>query len=127
MRRTVRHLLGFGEEIIRPAIQNHAPASKPRSAPRRKGGDRHRSLAEPAPALAKCWSTSERWFFVLAGAKSRTTRDGTSPCSRRSKIWLIEERGCSSISALTLPPTAKRGLRPYPGACRRMNHGWLHN
>lgn len=35
------------------------------------------------------------------------TREGTSPCSRQSKIWLIEDSGCSSKSALTLPPTAK--------------------
>src|ERR1700675_672684 len=67
----------------------------------------NRSPAEPPPAVAKCLSASDRWFFALAGAKSRTTRDGTSPCSRRLKIWLIEDRGCSSISALTLPPTAK--------------------
>ena len=29
----------------------------------------------------------------VAGWKSRTTRDGTSPCSSRDRIWLIEARG----------------------------------
>jgi hypothetical protein len=38
--------------------------------------------------------------------KSRTTRDATSPCSSQSKIPLIDNRGCRSISALTLPSTA---------------------
>ena len=32
-------------------------------------------------------------MIALAGAKSRTTRDATSPCSSRPKIWLMEDRG----------------------------------
>ena len=40
-------------------------------------------------------------------SKSRTTRDATSPRWSLSKIWLMADRGCRSMSALTLPSAAK--------------------
>ena len=43
---------------------------------------------------------------VQCGAMSSTTREGTSPCARRENMLLIADRGCSSMSALTLPSAA---------------------
>jgi hypothetical protein len=65
-------------------------------------------MTAASPSHNQCRRQKQRSLAPSAHprSKSRTTRDGTSPCSSRVKIWLIEDRGCSSISALTLPPAA---------------------
>jgi len=42
-----------------------------------KGSAAQRAFAEPAPAVARCCSTSAGRFFALVGAKSGTTRRPT--------------------------------------------------
>jgi hypothetical protein len=63
------------------------------------------------------------------------TRDGTSPCSKRSKIWWIEDRGCmrlaswiSRCAVLNLMCTSNNKVRSPNRDHRAFTPvgGWLH-